>query len=645
VSPDELEAHIQERGRKLLANVETERLITLSPAWWQERLMAWATSDPEFRTKLLRFVDVLPSLRTPAAVADHVRQYFRSGTPPQVRFGAATAGTGAFRPVLSRVVRRGVFTMADRFIGGATPMEALKSLGELVQSGTGYTVDLLGEAVLSEAEADSYAKRYQELLAALADIPATEHSVTRPNVSLKLSSLTSHFERAAPVRTSLAVQERLLPLLRLAREQGVFVNVDMEQYRFKDLTHRIFQDVALSAEFKGWDRLGIVVQAYLKDAPSDIERLRALADQRGTPLTVRLVKGAYWDEETVLAEQENRESPVFEDKAETDANFERCTDDLLAAHPLLRPAFGSHNPRSIVQAMVKAEAAGLPAEDIEFQMLFGMAEGLRRAVRDAGYRTRVYVPVGAILPGMAYLVRRLLENTSNESWLVHRHEEGDPDEVLAAPHRSDTGPKRGRREFVNQTPAEFYYEETRTEMARALERVRHAFGGRYAGLIGSDSIETMTWDDVRPPAEPSLVMGMVPRCGPEEVDRAVVAARRAFPAWRDLPASQRATPLRKAADLLAARRLEFAATMVFECAKPWYEAEGDVNEAIDYLRYYAQQAERLAVPQDLGTAGEDDQYFYEARGVAGIIAPWNFPLAIITGGGTCGRMLGNREAG
>lgn len=458
VQPPGIEAAIQERGRELLAAVRPERLIALTPAWWQERLMAWATADPAFRVKLLRFVDVLPSLRTSAAVAGHVRQYFRDEVPAPVRLGSAVAEAKAFRPVLSRVVRQGVFTMADRFIGGASPAEASPRLRSLVETGTAYTVDLLGEAVLSDAEADAYLQRYLNLIGTLGNPRDGQSRASKPNISVKLSALTSHFEPAAPGPVTAAVSRRFVPLLQAARDASVFVNIDMEQYRYKDLVHHIFEHVLGSSEFASWPDAGIVVQAYLRDAPADIARLREFAARRGTPITVRLVKGAYWDEEVVLARQESRPSPVFEDKAATDANYEQCTRLLLEAYPHLRPAFGTHNPRTLTQAMVRAAAAGLPAADVEFQMLYGMAEGLRRAVHESGYLTRVYVPVGEILPGMAYLVRRLLENTSNESWLVHRHEEGDPAELLRIPEPRET-PVAAADGFVNAPPAEFYLPE------------------------------------------------------------------------------------------------------------------------------------------------------------------------------------------
>jgi RHH-type proline utilization regulon transcriptional repressor/proline dehydrogenase/delta 1-pyrroline-5-carboxylate dehydrogenase len=629
-----LEEEIERRGRALLAAVEPERLVTLSPAWWQERMMAWAASDSEFRVKLLRFVDVLPTLRSSAAVADHVRQYFRGEAPLALRVGSAVAERATFRPVLSRVVRQGVFAMAGRFIAGSSPREALPRLRELVANGTAYTVDLLGEATLSETEADVYASRYTDLLETLARDARErrqEPPVGKVNVSLKLTALTSHFEPAAPAASGSAVKERLVPLLRTARSLGAFVNVDMEQYRFKDLTHRVAEDVLMLPELRDWEDAGIVVQAYLKDALADLSRLRALAERRGAPITVRLVKGAYWDEEVIVARQEGHPVPVFEDKEATDASYEDCTRALVAAYPHLRPAFGTHNPRSVAQAMARTEAGGLPPGDVEFQMLYGMAEGIRKAVQAQGYRTRVYVPAGEIIPGMAYLVRRLLENTSNESWFMHRHENGDPGVLLAPPLPAPPPPARPAAAFVNHPPAEFHLPGPRREMEQAIALARANFGREHPLLLGTEQV-TGEWDEVRYPADPGIVVGRVARGHAAHAGLAVQQARGAFPAWRDTPAETRAHLLREAADLLAARRYEFAATMVFESAKPWREADGDIVEAIDYLRYYALQAERLAGGLPLfQVPGEDSRHFYEARGVAAIIAPWNFPLAIITG--------------
>ena len=634
-SADRLEPAILERGRELLSGIEPEPLIAMTPAWWQERLMEWATADPDFRVKLLHFVDVLPSLRTNRAVADHVRQYFRTESSGAVRLGSAMGRRGLFRPILSRVVREGVFAMADRFIVGATPDEALPRLRDLVSEGIAYTIDLLGEATLSDAEADGYRDRYLDVLGTLRGAPEWEGppSARRPNLSLKLSALTAHFEPAAPARTYESLRERLLSVARAARELGAFLNIDVEQYRYRDLTTDILARLLREEGLGDGPELGIVVQAYLRDSLAEVERLKAMARGRAVPLTIRLVKGAYFDEEVVIARQSGHPVPVFQEKAATDLNFERCSEALIAAYPDLRPAFATHNPRSIAQAMIRSERAGVAREDVEFQVLFGMAKGLRRAVAGMGYRTRVYVPAGEIIPGMGYLVRRLLENTSNESWLVQEHEAMTPEKALERPDPPQAPVPASAAAFRNHPPLEFYRGEVRGEMEAAIRRCRAGFGRSYPLVIDGSQDPGKTGSlEVRPPSEPSRVMGRVARAGDEEVDAAVSAGARAFPRWRDTPPRERARVLRRAAELVDEARFDLAATMAFESGKPWREADGDVTEAIDFLGFYADEAERLGEARDLTTVpGETNRLLLEGRGVVAVIGPWNFPLAIIGG--------------
>ncbi len=694
---------IRELEQKLARRVDGHPPLTLTPAWWQQRLLDWATSDPAFRAKLLRFVDVLPTLRSARAIADHVRQYFRPDrghVPGVVQTAAGLAAQPVFRPVLSQAVRRGVFAMAHRFIAGSTPEAAVPALRDLAREGVAYTVDLLGEATLSDAEADAYLARYTELLETLAahteDLsphgerhdggpgPQPRHSlwagIPPVNISVKLSALCPHMEAAAPERVSAETRERLRPLLRLARERGAFINFDMEQHRYKDLVHRTFEDLLSEPEFADFADVGIVVQAYLRDAEDDLARLRAFAERRDAPFSVRLVKGAYWDEEVIVADQNSWPVPVYEEKAETDACFERCTDTLLAAWPRLRLAFGTHNPRSAAQAVVKARAAGVPDAGVEFQVLYGMAEGLRTAIAGDGYRTRVYLPIGEVIPGMAYLVRRLLENTSNQAWFnvgvtapaasrsgvpsgLHggaaRGLPTSPAPPSVAPPPVGQGPSPDHvsspdhASFRNAPPARFFEPETRARMHAALDAVRKAFGASYPLVIGARRVTDRPHADIVYPAEPETVTGRVAQATVADVEDVVAIARSAFPAWRDLPARKRGDILRRAADIIDERRFELAATMVFESAKPWHEADGDVTEAVDYLRYYPLQAERLSAPVPLpesdpgpdrprgGVLGERNDYFHEGRGVAAIIAPWNFPLAIITGMAAAALAAGN----
>ena len=624
--------------------------LRLSPAWWQERLLEWATTDPDFRVKLLQFVDVLPTLRTARAVADHVRQYFRGSSPGLVQRASGLASQPVFRPVLSRAVRSGVFAMADRFIAGETPEQAIPRLRELARGGVASTVDLLGEETLSDIEADAYLARYTALIETLTAnaaemAPHGEQWAGVPpvNVSIKLSALCPHLEPAAPEWVSETAATRLRPLLRAAMAGSAFINFDVEQYRYKDLVQRAFASAVQEPEFAGYPHFGIVVQAYLRDAEDDIGRLRALAEKRGAPFSVRLVKGAYWDEENIVAGQNGWVPPIFQEKHETDDSYDRCTDALLEAWPHLRPAFGSHNPHSVAQAMVKSQAAARTANDIEFQMLYGMAEGLREAVAADGYRTRVYVPVGEVIPGMAYLVRRLLENTSNQAWF---NAGVTIDSIEAVHPKPSTDGAGGRDEgaFTNASPAQFFEPVVRQRIQDAIDHERAGFGRSYPLLIGDRKVSDRDLADITYPAEPSTVIGCVAQATAADVDRAVEIAREAYPAWRDTPANVRSEALRRAAAITEERRYELVATMVYETGKPWGEADGDVTEAIDFLRYYSQQAEELERPRRMGdTPGEHSVYFHQGRGVAAIIAPWNFPLAIITGM-TTGALAGGNAA-
>ncbi|MCL6648652.1 MAG: proline dehydrogenase family protein [Chloroflexi bacterium] len=631
---------VEELADQLARAAQQPNGFAFSPRSLQQQLLLRATADPTFRTQLLRFVDVLPALRTPAAIVDHLSQYFDQQAPPLLALATGLAGRAPLRPLLAQLVRQGVMAMAHRFILGETVAAARGRLRQLAARGVGHTIDILGEACLSDAEANHYQQRYHELIATL----TAERAQFTPrgavwegapglNISLKYSAFAANFEPAAPEAVATVVLSRLRPVLQAAVASGVFVNVDMEQYRFKDLIHCIFERQLSEPAFAGYPHFGIVVQAYLRDALADIARLRALAERVGTSITVRLVKGAYWDEERALAHQNQWPVPVYEQKAETDASFERCTDALLAAWPLLRPAFATHNPWSIAQALVKAQQRGLTARDFEFQVLFGMAEGLRETLAAAGYRTRVYVPVGSLIPGMAYLVRRLLENTSNQAWF---------NASLRGDQRPAPPPAPVQREehFQNAAPARFFAPTVRAAMHAALGR--RSTAERWPLRLGRRQLNGREWVAIRMPADPARVVGEVAFALPADVDEAVAIATQAAPAWRTRPVEERAARLRRAADLLEARRFDFAALMVDEAAKPWAEADGDVCEAIDYLRYYALQAERLLQPQPLRSPpGEQNTLLSEPRGVAAVIAPWNFPLAIVTGMTAAALVTGN----
>ena len=485
--------------------------------------------------------------------------------------------------------------------------------------------------------------------------------IPRVNLSLKLSSLTAQFEPIHPEATIDRVSRRLRPILSAARELGAYIHVDMEQYTYRALSYELFCRVLDEPEFRDWPDVGIVVQAYHGDAENELRMLREWVERRGTPITIRLVKGAYWDYEVSTARRLGWPEPVYLQKWQSDASFERCARYLIEHHEQLRPAFGSHNVRSLAHAIATAEARGLPRNAYELQTLFGMGDLIERALVDRGHRVRVYTPYGAILPGMAYLVRRLLENTSNESFLKASFTEKaqiedllcDPEEIgsmltrtrrpqTASPKSASASGATDLPPFRNEPPTDYARAENREAMRQALEEVRPQLGRGYPLLIGGNEVDTGTrvLDSVDP-SHSSRVVGRVAMAGVEHAEAAVKAARAAFPQWAATPAPDRAAVLLKAAAIMRSRRFELAAWEVYECGKPWAEADADVAEAIDFCEFYAREMIRLAEPRHRDASGETNFTEHLARGVAVVIPPWNFPLAIPTGMTVAALVAGN----
>jgi RHH-type transcriptional regulator, proline utilization regulon repressor / proline dehydrogenase / delta 1-pyrroline-5-carboxylate dehydrogenase len=631
----------------------------------QRRILARAMEDDAFRTQLFRFVDVYPSVRDSGDLIRHLRSYLGEvDVPRPLDRLVATDKRRLPSWAVTRLTERGMERMAKSLIAGRDATEALPDLKRLRRRGTGFTLDILGEACLSEAEAKEYARRYHDLLDYLpsrvsrwSEAPEIDDSaygaVPRVNLSLKVTSLYSQIDPLDFEGSRRALVSALKPLFIKARDSGVFLNLDLERFVHRDLTYAAFADLCRDEELRDYPHLGIVVQAYLRDSAEIVQGLIHLARDRGTPFTVRLVKGAYWDYETILAAQEHWPSPVFLRKAETDAQFERLTKKLVDNWEWTRPALGTHNIRSIAVGVAAAEAARLPSNALEIQVLHGMADSIRRAAVKQGYRVREYVPVGELIPGMAYLVRRLLENTANESFLrLSFAQHQDPESLLAPPAAEpgvspsataevaapavapDEALERGMRHrpFRNEPHTDFTRDGNRTAMSRALAAISMSVGRDYPPLIDGEPASTGEWITSVNPARPSQRVGRVGMTGRTEADRALESARRAFPLWRDTPTADRAEALVAAAAVMRAQRFELAALEVIEAGKPWREADADVAEAIDFLEYYGREILRLSEIRQLSDVpGESDLYFYEPRGVAVVIAPWNFPLAIPTG--------------
>lgn len=655
----EWQAEIESLGLNIFQKASEDNGSIFSRDWWYGRIMEWSMKNESFKTQMFRFVDVLPYLNSGKDVARHLQEYFENeeGEMPSVlNFGM---GLGSLAPgLMAGAIRKNVMQMARMFITGETPKDALKVLKKARKKNIGFTVDILGEATLSETEALDYQRKYLELIDWLTrdadswdsnELLDSNHrgSIPRVNISVKITSLYSQIKAEAWQESIDAVKERLRPIFRSAMEKKAFINIDMESFSVKDLTLEVFEQLLLEEEFKSYPHWGIVVQAYLRSSLKDCERLLKLAQKRDVPITLRLVKGAYWDYETIGAEQKSWEYPVYTNKQESDANYEDCAEFILKNHQFLNLSIGSHNVRSISACLVMAEKLGVPKNAIEIQMLYGMADGFKTALTGMGYRLREYCPVGELIPGMAYLVRRLLENTSNESFLRSKFvENAEAKTLLKDPNvhleKSSDFPAQSAEKFYNEPLLDFTKQENRADMLKALDEVKRQFGETVALHIDGKDLKTDRTLDSLNPSRFEEVVGSVYLASTNDVDVAVRAAQTAFPAWSQTDPLLRAQILDRLADIIAKKRFELTALEVYEAGKTWHEADGDITEAIDFCRYYARDMKALSRPHRVGHApGEVSLYHYQARGVTAVIAPWNFPLAILAGMTTAAFVAGN----
>src|SRR5471032_1205780 len=354
-----LEPRIREIGEKLFTAMDAHPAPGIfSKKGAYARVMEWSMKDPAFKTQLFRFVDVLPSLDSSAEIVRHLQEYLGDKAVelnPAMKVGLAAS---SFAPALiAGPVKANVVSMAAQFVAGETAADLVQQLRKNAKLGLATTIDLLGETVVSQEEADVFLQRNLDVLnvvgAALAKEPAPAFSdlgpnglLPRLNLSVKISALTPDVHPADPENSIAALKERLRPILRRATEVGALINFDMESYKLKDLTLQLFKSIFEEPEFRTQPAIGIAMQAYLRDCEKDLHELVAWARQNQRPLSVRLVKGAYWDYETILARQRDWPVPVWARKPESDANYEKLSLLLLENIDIVSPAFASHNVRS-----------------------------------------------------------------------------------------------------------------------------------------------------------------------------------------------------------------------------------------------------------------------------------------------------------
>ena len=415
---------------------------------WDDKLLAWTMDNPGLRVQMFRLIDCLPALTTKTEIASHFQAYLGDASVelPQALKGLLNFADPSSMPaqVAATTLSGAVETLARKYIAGENVKQVLKSIEQLRKQSMAFTIDLLGEAVVTEKEAEAYLNQYLDLMAQLSDASqqwsaapkidkADGEPLSKVQVSVKLTAFYSQFDPLDVEGSATKVGEHIRVLLRRAAELGVAVHFDMEQYRYKDATLAALKDLLMEDEFRSRSDIGMTLQAYLRDSYSDLQGVIDWAKERGTPVTVRLVKGAYWDQETITARQNGWPSPVYREKVSTDANFERMTQLLLEHHDHLYAAIGSHNVRSQAHAMAIAEALAIPRRQIELQVLYGMADKLAKTLAAQGYRVRVYTPFGELIPGMSYLIRRLLENTANSSFIRQNLADTAGEELLVPP--------------------------------------------------------------------------------------------------------------------------------------------------------------------------------------------------------------------
>jgi RHH-type transcriptional regulator, proline utilization regulon repressor / proline dehydrogenase / delta 1-pyrroline-5-carboxylate dehydrogenase len=557
-------------------------------------------------------------------------------------------------PVVRQAVTAAMHILGRQFVMGRTIEEALERARGAEQQGYRHSYDMLGEAAHTAADAARYAAAYDGAIAAIGRSAAGRAIAEAPGISIKLSALHPRYETAQRDRVLAEMSPVLLRLVRHAKQVGIGLTVDAEEADRLELSLDLFEALALAPDIAGWDGLGLAVQAYQKRALPVIEWLADLARRNERRLMVRLVKGAYWDSEIKRAQERGLDGyPVYTRKVATDVSYLACVRRLLDLGPVFYPQFATHNAQTVAAVL---ELSG-ERRDYEFQRLHGMGEALYEQITGSegtGRPCRVYAPVGNHEDLLPYLVRRLLENGANTSFVNRLVDEAQPiDDIIADPIAELT--RLASRPHPRIPLPGDLYSPTR-ENSRGLDLnhlpalvelragLAEAFGRQWtaAPVIGGTE-ESGAAEPVLDPSDRRRQIGTVVAAGSEALEQALDRARSSAPSWDRTSADERAAILEQAANLYQTHMFELMALIIREGGRSIPAALAEVREAVDYLRYYASRgrtdfaaAERLP-----GPTGERDEIALHGRGVLACISPWNFPLAIFTGQITAALAAGN----
>ncbi|HAF55085.1 MAG TPA: bifunctional proline dehydrogenase/L-glutamate gamma-semialdehyde dehydrogenase [Thauera sp.] len=534
-------------------------------------------------------------------------------------------------PLVRTAVGQSMKILGRQFVLGQTIEEGMKNAREIEKQGYTYSYDMLGEAARTDEDAVRYHAAYARAITAIAG-QAKGDVRSSPGISVKLSALHPRYESTHRDQVIAELVPRALDLAKQAAKANIGFNIDAEEQDRLDLSLDVIEALLSDPGLAGWDGFGVVVQAYGRRAAPVIEALYALAEQLDRKIMVRLVKGAYWDTEIKLAQELGVETfPVFTRKVSTDVSYMACAQMLLDRRDRIYPQFATHNAHTCAAVLAMA---GNDKDSFEFQRLHGMGESLHQIVRQsAGTHCRIYAPVGAHRDLLAYLVRRLLENGANSSFVNQVVDTSIPPGEIACDPVAEL--QRLGDAIANPSirpPGELFAPDRRNSRGYRINepasilpllKAREAFADTTwtaAPMLAGNPAPRGPARDVVSPADPSRVVGKVHEATPDEVAAALDAAEEGFCAWSARPVAERAEVLRRTADLYEANVAELIAITTCEAGKMLSDSIAEVREAVDFLRYYANEGERLEVEEP-----------GRARGIFVCISPWNFPLAITTG--------------
>ena len=532
---------------------------------------------------------------------------------------------------LARVIRKSVSIMATRFIAGENIISAKSSLTELMHTGRDATIDQLGELVVSKKEADQYTEQVIEIIDGMAHTypvgAKNAVGILRAHVSIKVTALCHDFKPHAFDYSYEQIAPRLIKILKQAKEKKVFVNVDAEHYHYRDCVFEIYKKALLdTTELQDFEDTGIVVQAYLRDADKHLDEVKKLAELRKLRMPIRLVKGAYWDAETIEASAHNFDPPEFINKEETDIMYRALICKTLENGDYLQLAVASHNIQDHAFSETTRKILYPSAPGIEHQCLHMTYEALSYAMAGLGWATRNYIPVGNLLVGMAYLVRRIMENSSQVGVLTIMRSHNKVS-VIKLPYEELQSNKEKKqlnfdesishltRDFKNIFPIRSYLKKHLTPVKKQIEKQLEDL---KKGKLYYDNGKT----EVFASSEPSLLLGRINDDNKDSVDTKIEKVFNGFinSSWRNHHQAARFYHFCHLADLLLIHREELSALIMIEAGKTIDEATADVDEAIDFINFYMREQVDLESNQDT-----------RAKGVVGVIAPWNFPIAILCG--------------